>query len=39
MPFLFIDQLVVQGPAVPGATPEGKLRIVMSVSGQWQAPK
>lgn len=39
MPFLFIDQLVVQGPAVPGAMPEGKLRIVMSVSGQWQAPK
>jgi general secretion pathway protein M len=39
MPFLFIDQLVAQGPAVPGATPEGKLRIVISVSGQWQAPK
>ncbi len=39
MPFLFIDQLVAQGPAVPGATPEGKLRILISVSGQWQAPK
>jgi len=39
MPFLFIDQLVAQGPAVPGQTPEGKLRILISVSGQWQAPK
>jgi general secretion pathway protein M len=39
MPFLFIDQLVTQGPAVPGQTPEGKLRILISVSGQWQAPK
>ena len=36
MPFLFIDQLVAQGPAIPGATPEGKLRILISVSGQWQ---
>ena len=42
MPFLFIDQLVAQAPAtqVPGATaPEGKLRILISVSGQWQAAK
>ena len=39
MPFLFIEQLVAQGPAVPGATPEGKLRILISVSGQWQAPQ
>jgi general secretion pathway protein M len=36
MPFLFIDQLVTQGPAIPGATPEGKLRVLISVSGQWQ---
>jgi general secretion pathway protein M len=36
MPFLFIDQLVAQGPAIPGQTPEGKLRILISVSGQWQ---
>jgi general secretion pathway protein M len=39
MPFLFVDQLVAQGPAVPNATPEGKLRILISVSGQWQALK
>lgn len=39
MPFLFVDQLVAQGPAAPGAMPEGKLRILISVSGQWQGPK
>ena len=39
MPFLFVDQLVTQGPAVPGTMPEGKLRVLLSVSGQWQASK
>jgi general secretion pathway protein M len=39
MPFLFVDQLVAQGPAVPGMTPEGKLRVLISVSGQWQGSK
>jgi general secretion pathway protein M len=39
MPFLFVDQLVAQGPAVPGTTPEGKLRALISVSGQWQGSK
>src|SRR5215468_3773950 len=39
MPFLFVDQLVVQGPAVPGLTPEGKLRVLISVSGQWQGSR
>jgi general secretion pathway protein M len=39
MPFLFIDQLVAQGPATPGTTPEGKLRVLISVSGQWQGSK
>ena len=39
MPFLFIDQLVAQGPAGPAATTEGKLRILISVSGEWQASK
>jgi general secretion pathway protein M len=39
MPFLFVDQLVVQGPASPGITPEGKLRVLISVSGQWQGAK
>jgi general secretion pathway protein M len=39
MPLLFVDQMVTQGPAVPGTLPEGKLRVVMSVSGQWQGSK
>lgn len=39
MPFLFVDQLVAQGPATTAVTPEGKLRIVISVSGQWQGAK
>ena len=39
MPFLFVEQLVAQGPATPGATPEGKLRVLLSVAGQWQGSK
>jgi general secretion pathway protein M len=39
MPFLFIDQLVAQGPAAAAAAPQGKLRLVISVSGQWQGAK
>ena len=39
MPFLFVDQLVAQGPAVPGTMPEGKLRVLISVSGQWQGAR
>jgi general secretion pathway protein M len=39
MPFLFIDQLVAQGPAASATTPGGKLRVVISVSGQWQGSK
>jgi general secretion pathway protein M len=35
MPFLFIDQLVVQAPS----TLNGKLRILLAVSGQWQSAK
>jgi general secretion pathway protein M len=34
MPFLFIDQLVTQGPAAAATTPQDKLRIVISVSGK-----
>jgi len=41
MPFLFIDRLLAKAPAthVPGQMSEGKLRILISVSGQWEAPK
>jgi general secretion pathway protein M len=35
MPFLFVDQLTVQGPS-PAAASGGKLRVLISVSGQWQ---
>jgi general secretion pathway protein M len=35
MPFLFVDQLAVQGPA-PSMTSGEKLRVLISVSGQWQ---
>lgn len=37
MPFLFIDQLVVQAPTA--SSGEGKLRILLAVSGQWQGAK
>jgi general secretion pathway protein M len=37
MPFLFIDQLTVQAPTT--SSGEGKLRILLSVSGQWQGTK
>jgi general secretion pathway protein M len=39
MPFLFVDQLVAQGPTAPAAAAQGKLRVVISVSGQWQGAK
>jgi general secretion pathway protein M len=39
MPFLFVDQLVAQGPAAAATPPQGKLRLVISVSGQWRGAK
>jgi general secretion pathway protein M len=39
MPFLFIDQLVVQAPSTPSDSKNGKLRILLTVSGQWQEAK
>ena len=39
MPFLFIDQLVVQAPSTQSASGNGKLRILLAVSGQWQGAK
>ena len=38
-PFLFVDQLSVQAPASFSASGEGKLRVLISVSGQWQGAK
>jgi general secretion pathway protein M len=37
MPFLFVDQLVVRAPT-PGVAA-GRMRILMSVSGQWWGKK
>jgi general secretion pathway protein M len=39
MPFLFIDQLVVQAPSTQSSSGGGKLRILLAVSGQWQGAK
>jgi general secretion pathway protein M len=39
MPFLFIDQLIVQAPSTLSSSGSGKLRILLAVSGQWQEAK
>ena len=39
MPFLFIDQLVVQTPLTVSGSENGKLRILLTVSGQWRGAK
>jgi general secretion pathway protein M len=39
MPFLFIDQLVVQAPGNLGNSAEGRLRVLLTVSGQWKGGK
>ncbi|WP_315775884.1 MULTISPECIES: type II secretion system protein GspM [unclassified Bradyrhizobium] len=38
MPCLFVDELVVEGNA-PSAASGGKLRVLMTISGQWQGPQ
>ncbi|WP_024507296.1 type II secretion system protein GspM [Bradyrhizobium sp. ARR65] len=39
MPFLFIDQLVVQTPVNGSEADKGKLRVLLGVSGQWRGAK
>ncbi|MGL3110367.1 type II secretion system protein GspM [Bradyrhizobium sp. BR 1432] len=39
MPFLFVDQLVVQSPSSFSGSGEGKLRVLLAVSGQWRGSK
>jgi general secretion pathway protein M len=39
MPFLFIDQLVVQTAETSSGAGNGKLRILLGVSGQWRGAK
>ena len=38
-PFLFLEQLSVQAPANITSTGEGRLRVLLSVSGQWQGAR
>ncbi len=39
MPFLFVDQLVVQTPSTASGAQPGKLRVLLGVSGQWRGAK
>lgn len=39
MPFLFVDQLVVQGPQTSAVAGGGRMRILLAVSGQWKGMK
>ncbi len=39
MPFLFVDELVVQTPLTTSGAEGGKLRILLTVSGQWRGAK
>ena len=39
MPFLFVDQLSVQAASGFASSGEGRLRVLLSVSGQWQGAK
>jgi general secretion pathway protein M len=39
MPFLFVDQLVVQTPTTGPGAESGKLRVLLAVSGQWRGAK
>jgi general secretion pathway protein M len=39
MPFLFVDQLVVQTALTDSNSETGKLRVLLAVSGQWRGAK
>ena len=39
MPFLFVDQLVVQTPLTASGSGSGRLRVLIAVSGQWRGAK
>jgi general secretion pathway protein M len=39
MPFLFVDQLEVQTPLTASGSGNGKLRVLLTVSGQWRGAK
>jgi general secretion pathway protein M len=39
MPFLFVEQLAIQAPIAASGTREGRLRVQLTVYGQWQGEK
>lgn len=39
LPFLFVDQLVAQAPATAAEAQDGRLRVLMTVYGQWQGAR
>ncbi|HTT49661.1 MAG TPA: type II secretion system protein GspM [Pseudolabrys sp.] len=39
MPFLFVDQLVAQGPQPSAVAAESRMRILLAVTGQWKGAK
>jgi general secretion pathway protein M len=39
MPFLFVEQLAVQAPVAVSGAREGRLRVQLTVYGQWQGEK
>ena len=39
MPFLFIDQLVAQAPQAAAESNKGRMRVLLSVAGQWRDGK
>ncbi|MGH6727932.1 MAG: type II secretion system protein GspM [Pseudolabrys sp.] len=39
MPFLFIDQLVVQGPQSSAVVGGSRMKVLIAVSGQWKGAK
>jgi len=39
MPFLFVDQLVVQGPENSAIAGGARMRLLIAVSGQWKGTK
>jgi general secretion pathway protein M len=39
MPFLFVDQLVVQAPQAGTGEEGGRMRVLLGVSGQWQGAR
>lgn len=39
MPFLFVEQLVVQAPQAAAKSNSGRMRVLVSVAGQWRDAK